>query len=175
MCKSPKPFETTKGQGIAWNPITQLSTPKEEELQALQEILASEEQKELLEQRNAAVVRAKIEDQRKRLFCCKAPRMKECKKALEMDPGEYAVARYAEKTCRNAPKTILFISPIDESGQQITHEMTPIWGAFLQEEIERIGPLDRIEGDLYCRLGREKTTKSKNKCRIAQLFVAEKN
>ena len=82
--------------------------------------------------------------------------------------------RYAETTYRNNPITVLFVSPMGEDGQQKTDEEIPIWGALLQEEIERIGPLDLVEGHLYCRLGREKTTKIKKKCRIAQLFVAEK-
>ena len=87
--------------------------------------------------------------------------MKRCKKALELDAGEYTVTRFAETTFRDAPRTILFVSPVGEDGQQKTDEETPIWGAFLQEEIEKIGPLGLIEGRLYCRLGRKKTTKTK--------------
>ena len=123
-------------------------------------MLENEEQKELLELRKELAAQAKLEG-RKRLFCSKAPPIRKCKKALELDAGEYTVTRYAETTFRNAPRTILFVSPMGEDGQQKTDEETPIWGAFLQEEIEIIGPLNRIEGRLYCRLGREKTNKEK--------------
>ena len=168
-------FRNNEGTIIAWNPITLLCTPKADDLLKMQEILENEEQKELLAQRDEMATRVREEGQRERLRRRAAPPMKECKKALEMDPGEYVVTRYAETTFRNAPRIVLFISPMGEDGQQKTDEEIPIWGVLLQEEIERIGPLGLVDRHLYCRLGREKTTKTKKKCRIAQLFVAEKN
>ena len=124
-------------------------------------------------QRDRAVRREKAKHRGP--YRCGAPLVRDKKKALDMDPGEYLVTCYAETTFRNTQRTVLFISPVDENGQETTEEETPIWGVLLQEEIEKIGPLDQIEGRLYCRLGREKTAKSKNKCRIAQLFAIEKN
>ena len=112
----------------------------------MQEILENEDQKELLAQRDEMATRAREEGRRERLRCRAALPMEECKNALEMDPGEYVVTRYAETT-----RTVLFISPIDEE--------TPIWGAFLQEEIERIGPLASQKGVCIAGLGVRKQSK----------------
>lgn len=104
------------------------------------------------------------------MIYCRAPPNKSCKEALEMDEGEYLVSRFAETTFRGTPRTILFLSPMGEDGEPNTEEETPTWGAFLQEEVERVGPLSHIEGRLYCRLGQEKTLRTKKKSRTAQLF-----
>ena len=145
-----------------------------QDLRALQEMLQNEEQRELLAQREALAGEMGLEDRTILGPCRRSPRPKDGKKALEMPPGDYAVAGYAETTYRNAPRTILFAIPLDENGQPTTPVDTPIWGPFLQEELAKIAPLATLVGkQLYCRLGREKTTKSKHKCRIAQLFVLQ--
>ena len=155
--QEPKSFWTKEGTKITWNPIELLSAPKAEELQALQTRLKEKEMFEMTMQRERAVRREKA---KYRGPCrCSAPLVRDRKKALDMHPGEYLVARYAETTFRNTPRTVLFISTVDENVQETTEEEIPIWGVLLQEEMERIGPLDQIEERLYCRLEREKTTR----------------
>ena len=161
--QDPKTFWNNEGTKISWNPLDVLSTPNMQDLQ-----------RELLAQREALAGEMGLEDRTILGPCRRPPRPKDSKKALEMPPGDYAVAGYAETTCRNAPRTILFAIPLDENGQPTTPVDTPIWGPFLQEELAKIAPLATLVGkQLYCRLGHEKTTKSKHKCRIAQLFVPQ--
>ena len=95
------------------------------------------------------------------LLCGSANQKK--KKTLDLTAGEYTIARYRETIFENFPRTLLFLSPMRKDGQQKTDEETPVWGAFLQDEIEKIGRLGCIEGRLYCRLRHEKTTKTKKK------------
>ena len=109
----------------------------------------------------------------KKPLACQAPPAKSCKKALEMDERDYFVPRFAETEFRGAPRTVFFLCPIGEDGLPTTDEETPVFGVFLQEEARRIWPLSELGGALYCRLGREKTTRTNKKCRLAWLFVRE--
>ena len=96
------------------------------------------------------------------------PPPKERVQALDMEEGEYQCYSYAYMVYRGKPRTILFLEKkCEECAAGVCwegHGETAVWGHFLQEELQKIklGP-----APLYCRIGREKTTKSKNKDRVA--------
>ena len=71
-------------------------------------------------------------------------------------------SRATQRESYETPQERFFSIPIGKDRQQKTDKETPVWGAFLWEEIEILGPLGR----LYCRLGQEKTTKTKKKSRL---------
>ena len=128
-----QPFWNNSGVEINWNSTDVLLSSKKE-LEEMHKMLNNEKQNELLEQRNELAAPMK-------LTCCKAPPLKKCKKALNMNPCDYVATRYAETSFRGNTRTIIFVSPIVEDGQQNTDEETPIWGAFLQEKINKTKPL----------------------------------
>ena len=158
-------FWNNEGTRIAWNPISVLATPKAEDLQELQRLLEDEENPRMVLEAEAR------REGPPRPLGCLAPPNKNCKKALQMPKGEYLVTRFAKTTFRGVARTILFLSLMGEDGHQNTDEETPTFGVFLQEEVGRIGPLSNLESALYCRLGRERTTRTNKKCRTAQLVV----
>ena len=100
------------------------------------------------------------------------PPPKERVQALDMEEGEYQCYSYARMQYRGKPRTILFLEDKCEEcaagGCWEGHAETAVWGHFLQEELQkiRLGP-----APLYCRIGREKTTKSKNKDRVAYVSI----
>lgn len=102
--------------------------PKVEELQDLQKLLENQEQEELLERTKAAVAQT-------RWVCCTSSPTKECKNALDLAAGDSIIV------CYSMQGTIHFLSPMGEDCQEKTDEEALVWGAFLQDEIEKIGSL----------------------------------
>lgn len=68
-----------------------------------------------------------------------APENKTTKKTTDLPKGEYICKRFATTTFRKAPRTIMFLLPLGEDGEQATDEETPTHGFFLEKEIEAIG------------------------------------
>lgn len=101
------------------------------------------------------------------------PPSKERVQTLRMPEGEYQCWRYAEIEYRGKPRTILFLEEKCDgcaSGEcQEAHSSTPVWGHFLQQEVEKIDLLAPRTTPLYCKIGRERTTKSNKKDRIVRL------
>ena len=169
-----KSFWTAEGKKIHWNPLEVLSTPNIQDLESLREILYNREMQELLQQRKG--LEKEIEKTNPKLERGLAPkRQKDCCPALDMEPGYYTVLRYAETAAHGKRRTILYLSPRDDLGKCDPQNQKPVRGVFLQEEVEKLAcPLEKLEGQrIVCHLGKEKTTRAKKKCRLAQLFVLE--
>ena len=101
-----------------------------------------------------------------------APANKTTKKTTDLPQGEYICKRFATTTFRNALRTILFLLPLGEDGEQATDEETPTHVVFLEKEIAAMGGIEALEkrkNPLRCLLGEEKTTPSKRKCRRVAL------
>ena len=139
---------------IVWNPIAVLSIPKVEELQELQKLLENQEPEELLERTKAEVAQT-------RWVCCTSLPTKECKNVLDLAAGDSFIV------CYSMQGTLHFLSPMGEDCQEKTDE-----GAFLQEEIEKIGRLGCIEGCLNCRWGKRRP-KQKRKRHCTAVFSGE--
>ena len=162
-----KAFWNTEGEQILWNPISIEKYPDPQKLDELRQQL-DEAQKYLEEARP-------LEDlQKERLRVCAPPQLKDWTKAVEMKEGRYLVTRYGKRLFRGVEKTALFLQAIGDDGAPTEDFDKPVWGHFLQQEIDKTD-IDRIEGFLYCQLGREKTTGQKKKDRLAALFYSSSN
>ena len=154
-----KTFWNKEGAKIAWNQIKVLKAPDSGRLAVLQAIGAKcEEYGALL---------AKTDFQK-----VAAPANKDTKKTTDLPAGEYIANRFAETTFRKAPRTILFLLPLGEDGEPKTDEETPTHGFFLEKEVAALGgreALEKRKTPLHCRLGEEKTTPNKRKCRRVAL------
>ena len=96
-----------------------------------------------------------------------APPSKERVQALHMEEGEYQCYYWCKIEFRGKPRTILFLQDRCDSctaGECMeSHPTTAVWGHFLEaQKIDRRAPL-------YCRIGKEKTTKNKKKDRLVFL------
>ena len=103
-----------------------------------------------------------------------APKPKDTRKTLVLDPGEYIATRYATTTYRGSPRTILFLVPANENGEATTDVETPAFGHFLEREIGGLGGIEALQkayAPLRCRLGEIRTTPQKKKDRLASLAV----
>ena len=171
-----KSFWSAQGKQIHWNPLEVLSIPNKKDLESLREILQNQETLDLLQQRKS--LEKEIEKTNSKLERGLAPpRQKDCCSALDMEPGYYTVLRYAETVAHGKRRTIFFLSPRDSLGRCDLQNQKPVRGVFLQEEVEKLAcPLEKLEGQrMVCHLGKEKTTRTKKKCRLAQLFVLEED
>ena len=173
-----KGFWTDDGRQIHWNPLELLSSSSAEGLAALRELLQSQETQDLLAQKEA---------KGKELAECKSvgvglqrgwvpTKRKDCATTLDLTEGNYAVLRFAETLYRGAKRTILHLAAMDEKGHANLFVQKPVRGVFLQAEIDNFRPLEELVGRrLVCHLGDSKTTKSKKKCRRAQLVLADED
>lgn len=64
---------------------------------------------------------------------------------------------YEETMYRGAEETVFFLLPLGENGEPITNVEGQLWGYFVQEEAKKT-QLSKVDGCLFCRLGREKKT-----------------
>ena len=154
-------FWTNDGQNIVYNPIEVLSSPDPKRTASLQ-LLAEETTKRLGE----------IPGTGNYLHERPPPKHKETKKALDIPPGEYICQHFAHTTFRNNPRAILFLLPLGEDREPTTDEETPVWGHFLQREVEALGGVEELrrrENQLFCSLGDERTTPQKKKDRLVVL------
>ena len=155
-------FQNREGKTIVWNPIQVVSAPDSGRLAFLQDLASKCEEYETLRAELAKNCLQKIS----------APANKATKKTTDLPEGEYICKRFARTKFRNAPRTILFLLPLGEDGEQATDEETPTHGVFLEKEIAAMGGIEAVEKrktPLLCLLGEEKTTPSKRKCRRVAL------
>ena len=89
-----------------------------------------------------------------------------------MEEGEYLATSYEKTMYRGAEKTVFFLLPLGENEGPITDAEVPLWGYFVQEEAKKM-QLSKVDGWLFCRLGREKRTPSRKQDRPVQLFVED--
>ena len=75
--------------------------------------------------------------------------------------GEFLIYQYSEKMFRGKKRTILFL----ETGK----EKIPVWGSFLQEEIDKIEDIANVQTPLVVRIGKMKTTKTKHRDRMVSI------
>lgn len=154
-----KTFWNKEGTKIAWNQIRVLKAPDPGRLAVLQAIGAK------CEEYDALLAKT---DFRK----VSAPANKDTKKTTDLPAGEYIVKCFATTTFRKSPRTILFLLPLGADGEQKTDEETPTHGFFLEKEVAALGgreALEKRKTPLHCRLGEEKTTPNKRKCRRVAL------
>lgn len=150
-----KTFRNKEGTKIVWNQIQVLKAPDPGRLAVLQAIGAK------CEEYGALLAKT---DFRK----VSAPANKDTKKTTDLQAGEYIAKRFAATTFRKSLRTILFLLPLGEDGEQKTDEETPTQGFFLEKEVAALGgreALEKRKTPLHCRLGEEKTTPNKRKCR----------
>ena len=79
---------------------------------------------------------------------------------------------FAQTTFRNNPRTILFLLPLGKDGEPTTDLETPVWGHFLQREVEALGGAEELRkkgNQFFCRIGNERTTPQKKKDRLVVL------
>ena len=158
-------FVRYDGKDVRWNPLEVLETPVHMETDLLNRQLAD------LEEARQAAQAEERKQVPQRPSRCVAPPASKCTRALHRNPGDHLVTRFGETLYRNKARAILFLVPMVDG--VLGEEETPVFGNFLQAEVERFGrPLDALEGPLYCRLGREKTTATNRKCRFAHLWSA---
>lgn len=154
-------FQAQDGQKVVYNPIEIVSSPDPKRTASLR-LLAEETDKKLSE----------IPDIINPLHEITPPKPKEIKKTLEIPEGEYVCRHFAHTTFRNKPRTILFLQSLGEDREPTTDEETPVWGFFLQRELEAfggLGELRRRKTQLFCTVGCERTTPQKKKDRLVVL------
>ena len=78
------------------------------------------------------------------------------------EEGEFFAYQYSEKLFRGTKRTILFL--------ETEKEKIPVWGSFLQEEINKIEDIGNVRTPLIVRIGKKKTTKTKHRDRLASIF-----
>ena len=157
-------FETSDGKTIAWNPIRVVSAPDPQKLEELH-ALAQECEKIDIDI---------LPDAKQQLLQAPAPKNKDTKKALDLLPGEHICKRYARTLYRNRPRTILFLLPTGEDGEPTTDVEMPIYGCFLEKELEALGgteALQKRDTPFLCRIGQERTTPQKKKDRLVALAL----
>ena len=98
-----------------------------------------------------------------------APAGKERVQTLQMQEGEYQCWCYAESTYRGKPVFLETKCEACAAGECLeTHPRTPVWGHFLEEELQKID-LHTRRLPLYCSIGRERTMRANKKDRIVYL------
>lgn len=154
-----KTFWNKEGTKIVWNQIRVFKAPDPGRLAVLQDIGAK------CEEYGALLAKT---DFRK----VPAPANKDTKKTTDLPAGEYIAKCFATTAFRKSPRTILFLLPLGADGEQKTVEETPTHGFFLEKEVAALGgreALEKRKTPLHCRLGEEKTTPNKRKCRRVAL------
>ena len=154
----PKPFRNKEGKQIVWNPILVQTAPDRGRLVFLQTLCAKCEEYETSCKKLRQTGFHKLP----------ATTNKETKKTMDLPPGDYICRRFATTTFRNAARTILFLLPLGEDGEPATDAETPTHGFFLEKAVAELGGAEELEKrkkTLFCRLGEEKTTQNKRKCR----------
>lgn len=94
------------------------------------------------------------------------PNNKDCTKAADLQPGDYIAYGFSEILFRNSWRTILYLLPADAEGNPTTNVGTPVYGHFLQKELDALSDLENQEQPIRCRFGKEKTTSCKHKDRV---------
>ena len=98
------------------------------------------------------------------------PKARTQKKALDLPPGKYKCQRFAGSTFRNSPRTVLFLLPVGDRGEQTTDVETPTYGYFLQREVEALGVSGlSSKGAPHCYAGLDKRGRDRKKGRPAWL------
>ena len=88
---------------ITYNNIRVVNPPSAEKLQDLQEELAK-----------ADCAQESLKTMHSNLLCIQAPKPQACKKAVDMDVGNYICTRFARATFRGTQRTIYFLCMCDE-------------------------------------------------------------
>jgi len=91
-----------------------------------------------------------------------------------MPEGEYGCRRYSHTEYRGTTRTILYLYPIDADGEATSEIETPVFGWFLQVEIEKYGgekALANTFAPICCKLGTNRTTPQKKKSRLATIAM----
>ena len=153
----PKKFSTKDGREIVWHPIRNTI---ERDKENIAEIEVPEIPMELPENTMQEIYNV--------------PQAKDTTKVLDMEPGVYICRKFACTTYRKKERILLYLVPAGEDGNPTTDEEIPVYGFFLQKEIERIGGrnvLLQTKAPILCNLRGTKTTPQKNKDRTVSIAV----
>ena len=88
---------------------------------------------------------------------------------VDIQEGEYSVYKYSEKIYRGKTKTILFFETDDIEYMN----GIPVWGYFLQEELDEIEDLSTIQTPMIVHVSKHKTTPQKHKDRRIRLHYRQ--
>ena len=154
--------------GIQWNPIAIVATPPTGERAAIQGIVDE------VEGAHEQMVALELEETRDTMLRLPNPPTKNCTRSDDMPEGEYGCRRYSHTEYRGTPRTILYLYPIDADGEATSEIETPVFGWFLQAEIEKYGggkALANTFAPICCKLGTNRTTPQKKKSRLATIAM----
>ena len=89
-----------------------------------------------------------------------------------MPEGEYGCRNYSTAAFRGTTRIVLFLYSIGDDGEATNDTETPVFGWFLQAEIEKLGGeavLSKARAPIRCRIGAERTTGQNKKDRLATI------
>ena len=164
-----KTFQSTKNgetANISWNPIVVVATPVPDRKAILQEMAdkANESSEQLAEW--------EMEKKQKGVCWTLPPPTKNCTRTIDMPEGEYGCRKYSTAAFRGTTRMVLFLYSIGDDGEAANDTETPVFGWFLQAEIEKLGGeavLSKARAPIRCRIGAERTTGQNKKDRLATI------
>jgi hypothetical protein len=163
-----KTFQAGEAKNISWNPIAIVATPTPDRKAILQDLAnkANEYSEQLAEW--------ELEKKEKRIYWSSPPAAKNCTKTIDIPEGEYGCRRYSTVRFRGTNRLVLYLYRIGGDGEAENDTETPVYGWFLQAEIEKFGGeevLSKALAPIRCHIGVERTTGQNKKDRLAILAV----